>query len=373
MKKIISVFLSVLLMASLSTNVFATELTGAGDKLGECNISFIITNNTDSEIEQIEIQFNDVAGLFNHSKTIVLNDDGIPTYSLEAPTTYNINVVGLNDNTVLIDKATGEEVEKFVSFNGDVTVEWDIVNRDRLERSEVFAENESSTDGNFEANVEILKFIDGNEDWSFFFAHYRVTVELYSQWYEEYVDGGTIEEFKSFSYFEQFLWVESYLRFAYIISTNREKYMGSKGKFEMNTTNLVTNMMDKNFPNCKEIKNAYLSIANMQYDYIMEKTYPFNYLTGKSFLDEKNNNNIITDKIEDKEIPLTTIDDLELSDKDKEELLEDIENEKTGNTVNTKASFIDILKDNVFSIVMLIILLSAFGIVMYIKHNKNID
>ena len=273
---------------------------------------------------------------------------------------------------------------------GIVDCYWSIISSDTSSRFDASGSGESessnSSDGssgntestilngnsyeisNKEADAVFRKFMDdvgyiaSDEMWeSALLIQYDLFSSRYAEWYEEYVDGGTKDEFLEMSLFDRFVWAETYLRFAWAVNTGDvSTYFGSEENFKSHITSNVTNMME-NADDYETVENAYLTLAQWQYEYVQETGVPFNFINNRSYLEEVG------------EAPET---ESEISSDEQEleeaanELLEDSD-EETKNSVWDDT--LNMLSKNLLTICIAIILCVAVAIVVWKKKKLNIS
>lgn len=115
-----------------------------------------------------------------------------------------------------------------------------------------------------------------------------ISGKLYCEWYVDYVQGGTEEEFFAMSKFERFVLTNTYTRLADAVggSGHYNRYFGSKEGFDANITNQVLQLLTGN--NKEVVKEAFRELLDWQYDYVTKNGVPFNFVNNRSYLEEGN-------------------------------------------------------------------------------------
>ena len=100
-KRMICLILSLIFCLSVSITAFADDITLAGDKVVKCNVSFSVTDTTNTYTDEIKVIMNDVTGTAKETYTLTkANSYGSgnePKYSVPAPTTYKIKFEFIKD------------------------------------------------------------------------------------------------------------------------------------------------------------------------------------------------------------------------------------------------------------------------------------
>lgn len=320
MKKTLGLLMGILTMLVFSTTVYATgnSVGNAGENY--CNVSFYITDETADGYpgSKFTATWTDTAGTStgqydftkgnswgNSSHTVVV--------TIEAPITYSVEFSGLEDGYKIVNTLDLSEDITFETISGGTaSVYWSIFDIDNTTgtiggtsdnstieittESQILnqSENGNRVIENEEAEEVYQKFLsavsyiaDSDEWYSALLIQYEWFGEAsYAPWYAEYVEGGTEEEFLSMSLFDRFVWVETYLRYAWAVGTDSySTYFGSHENFESHITNNIVNMIN-NAADYEAVEEAYLALAEWQYDYVIENGYPFNFVNNRSYLDE---------------------------------------------------------------------------------------
>lgn len=393
-----------LVMLSLNTTVFAAEL--AGDEVVDCNVTIMITDKSGIYTgKEIQVYFKDITETAEENIKITPSGSWsygcVVQFTLPAPTTYNIQIDGLVDGFALVNIGTGEAIEtSFAAYEGNLDFYWAIVslNQDETEpepteeptgnaitatdESSITAENEDAEQA-YREFLEVVSFIETDDSWYNGFSallnqygEESINRNTYSQWYADYVQGGTTEEYFAMSSYEQFLWTETYTRLAHGVNSNWgfDHFYGDEISFRTSITDHVTRLMNGN--NNEVVKEAYLKLMAWQYEYVKEHGVPFNFINNRNYIEEINAGprEEGTEPVVNQE-PEQTVDDTdETLPATEEPAVEETEpsevpaEEEKGLWSKT----LSILADNALFILLLIVLGGALFVLVRIRKNKDI-
>ena len=385
LKKIMSLCLTLAIITSFSITAFATEL--AGDDVVECKVSITLTDRAgDYSGNNLVVNFKDITGTSEKSVTLTKDNSWGSgqrvEFTLPAPTTYNITFEGISDEYEIVDTRTNSlAVTSFAASASDVNFQWSIAKQGQIENNENQAatsvDRENITVKNEDAEAVYREFLDAvsfietdptwNGDYGTFLGSYSdgsINYDTFSQYYVDYVEGGTPEKYAAMSPYERFLWTRTYTIFAYAVNSNWgfNHYFESKDTFKKEITDYVIKGMYGN--NSETVKEAYLKLADWQYEYIKENGVPFNFINNRSYIDEVGS------------APVQNENSDELTDEERKEL-EEIR-DSIDETLGEKDKGIwddtmTILSKNFVTIIILIVLCCALGVVVYIRKSKNVD
>ena len=384
-KKTILCLFTTLLMLGSTTSVFATGF--AGDSIVDCNVTLTMMDETGTyNGKKITADFKDVTGTVEEKEELTPDNSwgsgDVFEFTLQAPTTYNVTFSGVKDGYKIVDATTNKEVSGFAATANGADLYWSIVSADT--ETENAAKTENGTTTTDESKLEVsdqdaesvyqeflqaVSFIETDPTWSDGFAGFlnqygedSVNRNTYSQWYADFVRGGTVEGYFAMSSYEQFLWTETYTRLAEAAGGygDFDMFYKDEGAFETHVTKLVTNLMNGN--NSEVVKEAYLKLMAWQYNYVKTNGVPFNFINNRSYIEEVG------------EAPVQ--DDTAVKEEEAEEIDQAIaeakgEDEKAEKQ-STWSATMDILADNAVTIIVLAVLAIAVAVVMYIRKNKNI-
>lgn len=428
-RKILTVILILVVLTSMIIPAWASEPTInlpalAGDTVVYCDVEIQVEDLTGEYPEaELQVNFMDVTNTVNETVTITETEHwgaGVPlVISLPAPTTYYITFVNLAEGYKVVEPETKDSIVTFVATPGNHALSWSIESLvaeeevvvgipssilDYLptENRDLLVIQNKEAEDLYLAFLEAVSFIETDDTW-YGNEELRATATLLGQYdkdfvngktfaenYEKYVAGGSVEQYNAMPAFEQFLWTECYTRLAGGVNHNRgwEGVFGSKANYEKMITRPATIMMNGN--NAEVVKEAYMKLAEWQYDYVQEHGYPFNFITNRSYIEE------LTGEPVKLKVPAETLVPPESeketvgkqdSDEDKTVATRPVEpsaqpsNPPSGKEdVSTEAEArgiwsdtLDALADNMLTLLVLIVLAGALGLIIYIRKRKNID
>lgn len=387
MKKYFATILFVLMLVAMPIAAYATE--GAPPS-GKANVKFYITDETTDGYpgSAFSVTMKDNTGTtdsYHFTKGNSWGNNRTPVYTMTAPATYTVTVEGMESGYALIDTLTRDENITFETvMGGNPQVLWSIIKKESdltkneaKEESTNLQKTESKyTVSNEEADkiyqnfLSVTAFIANDTEWK---NNFLQTYSLFphAERYAAYVEGGTEDEYLAMSLYDRFAWSETYLKYAWAVNTGSfSDYFGSKENFQNHITNDIVNMM-KNIPNSQKVIDAYLALADWQYDYVKTNGVPFNFINNRSYLEEVRKGEV--EKEVDKDSSSVS-DKKELSSAAKE--LYDDADDATKKQVKDKGIWDDtigLISSNVITIGILVVILAACGIVVFRRRRKNVS
>lgn len=401
MKKFKVIFLLCLVVAMMfgfSAPAFATNL--AGDNVVDCAVSVHVTAESGALIEgTLAIVLEDITGTAAERIEVVGTQEEwtagvVAEFAIPAPTTYNVSFEGVADGYAVVDAATGEAIAPFAATVSGEAFSWSVIASDEnigepessgyTRGKAVSRENVTVVDAEAEAVylefLDAIAFIEDDSTWynggGQLLKQYgedSVNVNIYSVWYEDYVQGGTTEEYFAMSAFEQFLWTETYTRFANGVNSNWgfDHFYGNDVNFRENITDRVTLLMTGN--DCEMVKEAYLKLAQWQYEYVSENGIPFNFISNRSYIAE-----VKEEPKNSAEDP--AVDPDSLSDEDMEEIQEiqeelieagEIPPAETEEETGIWTNALNAIASNALSVLICLVLAGALFVIIRIRKSKN--
>lgn len=390
MKKCFAILLSVILIATMPLTAHATE-SGENEITFQCNVTFYITDETSNGYPGSSF----TAIMTDTTKTITDNysftkgnswgGNNTPKYTVIAPTTYTVTFEGLEDGYMIVNTLDLSSDIGFEAIDGGVVdCYWSIIETATtvgtngetgtesalLEQEEKGAYTVSNEEAEeiYKSFLDTVGYIADSEEW---YNALLVNFELfgestYAKWYAEYVKNGTEEEFLSMSLFDRFVWTETYLVYAWAVNTGDvSTYFGNEENFESHITSHITNMIES-APDYEAVEDAYLTLAKWQYDYVQETGVPYNFISGRSYLEE-------VEEVPGTEAPEKTNEE-ELEEAARE-LLEDAD-EATKEETEERGIWSDTLEalsKHILTIAIIIILCIALAIVVWKRKSLNIS
>lgn len=366
-----------------------------------CRLNFTVIDETGNfSADKLVVHMNDVTGVSNVDFDLQRaaswgNSDGyIPLIDIPAPTTYFLSVDGLTEGYKLVNTIGRDPIatDFAATSNGTVDFMWSIIptngssenESNQLENNEIkvgesTSINEQEASAVYKRFLDQISFIENDETWENVLDAYTIPVnqEGLEEMYADTVgieSGKTKEErkenFRKMSAYERFLWIDTYCRIAYQIKTGYSDDVRTKESF-LNTINFFPNLISVVEPNnYKQVLKSYNTLMEWQFAYIQEHNYPFNFIQNKSYLEEVGGKEekTTTETVEETDGDgLSTSDKKEMEEAKKELLQESEQEEKKGIWSDT----IEILTRNIFSFVIMIILLIVLGVVVYFRTKNN--
>ena len=387
MKKCIATILAVLMLAVTPLTAYATEVETHTES--NANVTFYITDETNGEYpgSAFTAIMTDNTGTITDEYTFSAGNSWgnarYPKYTMTAPATYTVKFEGLDSGYKIIDTLTRSDKITFeTTMGGSPQVLWSIVKSEsgtaeeeteptiatRAE-SNSFTVSDEGADEVYNAFLEATAFIAEDTAWqSNVLAEYSLFENRYATWYASYVENGTEKDFLSMSLYDRFVWGETYLMFAWAVNTGTfSEYFGSEEVFANRITdNLVNRIQNaRDLTNGQQVIDAYLALADWQYNYVKESGVPFNFVNNRSYLEE------IGEMPETSEE--TKTDEEELSEA-AEELLEDADDKTKEETEKgIWDDTMNALARNIVTVLVFIALVVALVVVIQKRKRLNKD
>jgi hypothetical protein len=391
MKKCFVTLLFVLLAAIMSLTAYATE-SGGDEITFQCNVTFFITDETtngypgSSFTAVMTDTTKTITDSYSFTKGNSWGGNNTPKYTVIAPTTYTVTFEGLEDGYMIVNTFDLSSDISFEAVDGGVVdCYWSIIETATtaetngetgtgsalLEQEEkgTYTVSDEEAEEVYKSFLDTVGYIANSEEW---YNALLINFELfgestYAKWYAEYVENGTEEEFLSMSLFDRFVWTETYLVYAWAVNTGDvSTYFGSEENFESHITSHITNMIES-APDYEAVEDAYLTLAKWQYDYVQETGVPYNFISGRSYLEEVGE----VPEVETQE----KTDEEELEEAAKE-LLEDADEATKEETTEERGVWSDTLEalsKNILTITIIIILCIAIMVVVWKRKRLNVS
>ncbi len=141
----------------------------------------------------------------------------------------------------------------------------------------------------YQTFLDAVSFIENDSDWEEFIDAYRINAAQRAERYSYLVNGAAEEDWDSMSYYERFLYQETYLEFAWGIYVERyDYYFGSVENFKEAIADSVVSAIKSvaNQEEAAQVLNAYLDLASWQYSYVQEHGAPYNFINNCSYYEE---------------------------------------------------------------------------------------
>lgn len=388
MKKCIATILAVLMLAITPLTAYATEVETHTES--NANVTFYITDETNGEYpgSAFTAIMTDNTGTITDEYTFSAGNSWgnarYPKYTMTAPATYTVKFEGLDSGYEIIDTLTRSDKITFeTTMGGSPQVLWSIVKSESgtaeeeteptiatQAESNSFTVSDEGADKVYNDFLEATAFIANDTNWynNVLLVYETVSLKTFSTHYANYVEGGTVEDFENMSAYDKFIWSETYLMFAWAVNTGTfSEYFGSEEVFANRITdNLVNRIQNaRDLTNGQQVIDAYLALADWQYNYVKESGVPFNFVNNRSYLEE------IGEMPETSEE--TKTDEEELSEA-AEELLEDADDKTKEET--EKGIWDDTMNAiarNIVTVLVFIALIVALVVVIQKRKRLNKD
>lgn len=386
LKKLMCCVLFVMSLCSYGMTAYALQAQdGTAVKL-------IVTDETGEFAGQIVAEFYDSNSAEQVYTAVLTKENSWGgqadfTFNLAPNKTYSIIIKGLPKGYLLIN--TFGEREQIESITVSALANdnyWSIVKEEEADaQTESVAGAEATSEitevgssdnvegENTEADAVYQKFLnavsfikdDSTWEWTLKqFGENSVNRKTYSKWYENAVSDGSEEEYFSLTPYEQFLWTETYTKFAGKMSENNyDYYFGTVDNFKQNFVNIATGVYSGN--NKDAVISAYEELALWQYDYIVKNGEPYNFINKRSYTSEVGT------------APEKGMTSEELAEQDKKDIEEAIEEVKGEENQGVKVDTEGTLSNHLLVIFLIVGLgiVVAVVVVVYVckRQNKSTD
>lgn len=386
LKKLMCCCLFVMLLCSHGMTAYALEVQdGTAVKL-------IVTDETGGFSGQIVAEFYDSNSAEQVYTAVLTKENSWGgqadfTFNLDPSKTYSIVIKGLPSDYLLVntfgDRGQVQSITVSSLANDNY---WSIIKSDETNAQ---TESEVGTDAGAEATSETtevgstdnvkgenaeadavyqkflnaVSFIKDDSTWDNTLAQFgedSVNRKSYSKWYANAVSGGSEEKYFSLTPYEQFLWTETYTKFAGKMSENNyEYYFGSVDNFKQNFVKIATLVYSGN--NKDAVISAYEELALWQYDYIVKNGEPYNFINKRSYTSEVGT------------APEKGMTSEEMTEQDKKDIEEAISEAKGEDDKGVWSDTVGMLSKHLLEILLIVGLGIAVAVVVYIRKNKNFD
>ncbi len=320
-KRVLGLWIGILTVLACSITAYATDNRIGNARENYCNVAFYMTDETaggypGSKFTAIWTdESGTYTGQYDFTKGNSWGNGRAIIVTVEAPVTFRVNFSGLEDGYKIVNTLDLSEDIIFETISGGTaSVYWSVFDSDNItgtvdgisddtieltSGSEMLlqADNDSRIIEMEEAEelyqnfLSATAFIADDETWQnnvlvVYQLYAEAAINGYASWYENYVDGGTKEDFLAMSLYDRFVWVETYLTFAYYVNSGDfNKYFGNEDNFNTYATGNFINRIE-NISGYEPVEEAYLNLVQWQYDYVTENGVPFNFINHRPYLDE---------------------------------------------------------------------------------------
>ncbi len=379
-KRIITLFLTMLCVLSMSITAFAAEVTPTGETGAEdCRLTFSLTDKTNGIfIDDIEITLLNTETNVEYTYTMTSADYlfGITVGGNVKQGNYNIALNYASKGQFTVQNADGTAISSFTADSTEHTFDWEVISNESTAKNDTQgnAATENSTTetfivdtGNEEADelwsafLDSVSVIETDSKYSQILKIVQDTADFNAGYYAN-ITNRSKDEYLEMTPFEQFLWYSTYiLPVNAITSSDYDTYCGTVAKWNANAVGIPYNWLTTY--GTSEMADAYRALMEWDYKYFTEHGAVMNFITGKTSL-------------ENDDLDVLTTEDANGNDGDptKEEIEELMEEEKaTEEDKGIWGDTVSLIKDNAITLAILLILVGAtIGVVIYRKR-KAID
>lgn len=379
-KRIITLFLTMLCVLSMSITAFAAEVTPIGETGAEdCRLTFSLTDKTNGIfIDDITITLLNTETNVEYTYTMTSADYlfGITVGGNVKQGNYNIALNYASKGQFTVQNADGTSISSFTADSTTHTFNWEAISNESVTKNDAqgnAANDNTATEtfivdtGNEEANALWSAFLDSvsvietDSKYSQILKIVQDTADFNAGYYAN-ITNRSKDEYLEMTPFEQFLWYSTYiLPVNAITSSDYDTYCGTVAKWNANAVGIPYNWLTTY--GTSEMADAYRTLMEWDYKYFTEHGAVMNFITGKTSL-------------ENDDLDVLTTEDANGNDGDptKEEIEELMEEEKaTEEDKGIWGDTVSLIKDNAITLAILLILVGAtIGVVIYRKR-KTID
>jgi len=287
----------IILTLSLGIAIYAFEATGGtdiitGNTAAICALTISISDETGMEFgDDIDVEIVDIAAGVRYGfkldfENYLLGSD--VNALVIANTTYRVTLSYPSaDRYTIYNRQDGTVIDRFAATESGYTADWVIRKTDEASGQTIVALRANSgneeADAMFQAFYDAVKHIDGNEAWRGFYLTYDVYEKTHAERYVQFCSG-TEEEWFAKSFFERFLWHETYLRtLGYIALGNYDWFFSSEKAFVDNTIGNAYRSLNTHGDGTEA--EAYKTLMLWQYEYFLSHGTVFNFLTGMDYFE----------------------------------------------------------------------------------------
>ena len=403
LKRISALVLMMVMMLSFSTTAFATEVEDDG--MSPVSLS-IISESMTFDMDSLVVEFYDTEdGAMLKAVTLSNDNNWQVDFELPSEAVCSVVIAGVEDTPFVVVDIFGDRTTSVTKQNylvtkvGNISC-WAVTGEKDASENDATTTVESTvgqTDAPasyegltgkkaYEAFLEEISFIESDSSWQWFLSLYGKDSPLYAGWagkfseyYAEYVQGGTEEKYFELSNFEQFLWTETYLKLAYASfdSGDFHKYYGTRVGFDNYIVGLTTNTM-KNYNGSDTVIAAFEKLMDWQYNYIVTdgNSVPYCFITDRSSMKETEKTPVVNEPEDD----IDSVDELigELSKEEQQELEDSLKEPESNEKVEEEEKGIwddtvEALAQNALSLVIFAVLCIVLAVVVIRRKKRNID
>lgn len=377
-KKIISLLLVVTCTVNMSVAVLAAETT-TEPTTTDCRLTFSVTDKTNGIfIDEITITLMNRDTNLAYDYTVTSADYlfGLTAEGIAQHGTYNIAVNYASKERFSILNADGTAITSFTAEGEAHAFDWIVIDNG-AEQTQSMQQNANKTKAkyvaetdNAEADLVWNTFLDSvsaleaDSKYAAILKAYEDTKEINARYYAQTGEGRTEEEYLNMTPFERFLWYATYVTpVTATTSSDYNAYFGTIDKWNSNVIGSEYNLLKTQ--GAVEQAEAYKTLMVWQYNYFMANGAMYNFMTGKTSIEENNPETVSPESTNGNDTTLSGEETQSITDEESESA-----KEEQGIWDNT----IGLIKDNVITIIVLLILAGAtIGVVIYRKRKTIND
>lgn len=392
--RVAALALALFCLMNMGVTAFAVEV----EELEDCLLSFSLTDKTGGRfVDDVSVTLLEPYTCMEFTCTLTSGDYlfGRPVTGNAKQGEYSIALSYVSKGDVMIQNADGTPITSVVLDGSKHNFEWVAIlgNEPSAEQpqgeAQVAREDFHVETGNEEADalwnafVDVMTPIKTDEKYASILKVTEKTSKPTAKYYEK-VTGNSAEEYLGMEPFERFLWYSTYIVPVQAISSGDYQYnCGSLSDWRSHGIVAPLSLIE-GFGNA-EMLEAYDKLMEWDYNYFLENGAVYNFMTGKSSSEEHSIVDVTPsakpDTVEKPSDGLTEAEKQEvlgsLTAEEKEEIMDAMKDEGSSTETFEKDGIWDgtkaLIKDKMFTFVILFVLVGAtIGVVAY-RKSKNID
>lgn len=393
-KMLLATILAAIFIFNFGLTASAGEISEAqpgGEVIGDCGLTFSLTDQTGGAFtDEVMITLLNTETSLEYTYTITSADYllGITVAGNVKQGNYSIALSYENKGTFTIQNADGTDISSFAADSTEHVFDWVVSGgntagvldtgetdekKENPDQSGADQGNNNTTgtgikeaDDLWEAFLNAVAPIESNSEYSVILELTQETAPFYSGYYEN-ATGRDKEEYINMTPFEQFLWYATYiLPFNAINASDYDTYCGSVAKWLTYSVDTPYDTLSTH--GTSEMADAYRALMEWDYYYFIENGTIMNFMTGNTSLEHSSVEVVPTAEPAGEPAEPQESENYPEESQVREESPED-DGEK-----GIWDGVIQGIKDNAFSIAILIVLLGAVtAVVIYRKHKAIND
>ena len=393
-KMLLATILAALFIFDFGLTASAGEISEAQpgvEVIGDCRLTFSLTDQTGgafSDDVMITLLNTETSLEYTYKMTSADYLLGITVAGNVKQGNYSIALSYENKGTFTIQNADGTDISSFAADSTEHVFDWVVSGSDTAgvsdtgETGEIKENPEQSgaVEGNnntpgtgikeaddlWEAFLNAVAPIESNSEYSVILEVTQKTAPIYSTYFEN-ATGRDKEDYINMTPFEQFLWYATYIMpYNAINASDYDTYCGSVAKWLTYSVHTPYNTLSTH--GTSEMADAYRALMEWDYYYFIENGTIMNFMTGNTSLEHSAVEVVPTAE------PAGEPTEPQESENYPEESQVREESPEDDGEKGIWDGVIQGIKDNAFSIAILIVLLGAVtAVVIYRKHKAIND